>query len=93
MWTTHQRMSVFLGGAVLVSACLSGGLHLRAGVVVDALGLEEDVAVDVAPEVGDRVTAVAATGQQLQTALAARVGTGLTCKQETRQMKNLLHMK
>ena len=59
-------------------AQLRGVLGLGHGMVVEALGLEEDGDVgDVSPEVGDRVAAVAAAGLGLQHAGAAGGGARL----------------
>ncbi len=53
---THHK-SVFLGDVVMSASCRR--LHLRLGVVVHSLGLEEDVPICVPPEVGDWVSTVA----------------------------------
>lgn len=61
-----------------MTPCLRRCLGFRLWVVVDALGLEEDGAVGVAPEVSDWVAAVTTTRHQLQATFTVRVGTRFT---------------
>jgi hypothetical protein len=77
----YQWMPVFFG-AELVSPCFCRCLHLWTGMVVHTLGLEEDVTVDVPPEVGDGVAAVAPAGLQLQDAITAGVRALLACEKK-----------
>ena len=61
-----------------VSAALGARFDIWAGMVVDAFGLEEDVAVCLSPEVGYGITTMSAASHQFKFAVAFRVGARLS---------------
>ncbi len=68
------------GGSSAQSPLFGRRFGLGSWVIVNALGLEKDGVLCVSPKMRHRITAMAATGDDLQPAVASPIGTRFTCE-------------